>query len=90
MSGSQVQQNKDISTRCHTLGLLTLFCDICSSNKLPREYFSSFVAEAARSLAYIPDAELCLSELSFDKNFSLHLCSRYSVAPSSAYRQMRM
>lgn len=54
---------------------------------MPRQYLSSFVAEAARSLGHIPGAELCLNELSFDKNFSVQLCSRSSVPSFSPYMQ---
>lgn len=84
MSGSQVQQNKDISTCCHMLDLLTPFV----TSEAQTVFFYSLVAEAARSLGSIADAELCLSELAFDKNFSVQLKnSGYSVPSFSAYMQ---
>lgn len=52
MSGSQVQQNKDISTCCHMLGLLTPFVMFGAQTVL----FYCLVLEGARSLGYIPDA----------------------------------
>lgn len=65
------------------LGLLTPFVMFGAQTV----FFCCLVVEGARSLGYIPDAALCLSELSFDKNFSVQLCCRYSIPSFSAYVQ---